>query len=49
MGQKVISVKYGEGMLCNELWRINTGSMDDSVTQDPCNCVHALNHTTDSL
>ena len=38
------SVKLGgkaSDSLCNELWRLNTGNMDDSVTQDTYSWVHA--------
>ena len=34
---------------CNKLWRIDTGSNDDSATQDTYGCIHALNCTKDLL
>ena len=44
-GSKGKSIKLGGGktceLLCNESWRINTGTVDDSVTHSH---IHALNH-----
>ena len=47
-------IMRGEGiktseLLCNELWRINTGNMENSGTQEIHSCIHALIRTIDLM